>query len=58
MKGLEAQKANILAAKAVCNILKTSLGPKGAALPGAEPPGPEGGAGVGRGGGRGRAGGG
>ena len=29
MKGLEAQKANILAAKAVCNILKTSLGPKG-----------------------------
>jgi T-complex protein 1 subunit epsilon len=29
MKGLEAQKSNILAAKAVCNILKTSLGPKG-----------------------------
>jgi len=29
LKGLEAQKANILAAKAVCNILKTSLGPKG-----------------------------
>jgi len=27
--GLAAQKANILAAKAVCNILKTSLGPKG-----------------------------
>ena len=29
LRGLEAQKANILAAKAVCNILKTSLGPKG-----------------------------
>merc|ERR1712054_83793 len=28
-KGLEAQKANILAAKAVCNTLRTSLGPKG-----------------------------
>ena len=34
MKGLEAQKANILAAKAVCNILKASLGPKGRARPG------------------------
>jgi len=29
LKGLAAQKANILAAKAVCNILRTSLGPKG-----------------------------
>jgi len=29
LRGVEAQKANILAAKAVCNILKTSLGPKG-----------------------------
>jgi len=29
LKGIEAQKANIMAAKAVCNILKTSLGPKG-----------------------------
>jgi T-complex protein 1 subunit epsilon len=29
LRGIEAQKANILAAKAVCNILKTSLGPKG-----------------------------
>ena len=29
LKGLAAQKANILAAKAVCNVLKTSLGPKG-----------------------------
>jgi len=29
IKGLAAQKSNILAAKAVCNILRTSLGPKG-----------------------------
>ena len=29
VKGVAAQKANILAAKAVCNILRTSLGPKG-----------------------------
>jgi len=29
LKGVAAQKANILAAKAVCNILRTSLGPKG-----------------------------
>uniref|UniRef100_A0A7S4C677 T-complex protein 1 subunit epsilon n=1 Tax=Chrysotila carterae TaxID=13221 RepID=A0A7S4C677_CHRCT len=29
LQGLAAQKANIMAAKAVCNILKTSLGPKG-----------------------------
>jgi len=29
VKGIAAQKANILAAKAVCNILRTSLGPKG-----------------------------
>merc|ERR1711965_881859 len=28
-RGLAAQKANILAAKAVASILKTSLGPKG-----------------------------
>lgn len=28
-RGLAAQKANIMAAKAVCNILRTSLGPKG-----------------------------
>ena len=30
MKGLDAQKANILAARTVSNILRTSLGPKGA----------------------------
>ena len=29
LKGVEAHKANILAARAVCNILRTSLGPKG-----------------------------
>jgi len=29
VKGIAAQKQNILAAKAVCNILRTSLGPKG-----------------------------
>ena len=29
MRGIEAQKANILAAKAVCSTLRTSLGPKG-----------------------------
>jgi len=29
IKGLEAQKANILAARAVSNLLRTSLGPKG-----------------------------
>jgi len=29
LKGVAAQKANILAAKAVCQVLKTSLGPKG-----------------------------
>lgn len=29
LSGLAAQKANILAAKAVCNILRTSLGPRG-----------------------------
>jgi len=29
LRGIEAQKANILAARAVCNILRTSLGPKG-----------------------------
>lgn len=29
VRGVEALKANILAAKAVCNIMKTSLGPKG-----------------------------
>lgn len=30
IKGMEAQKANILAARAVSNLLRTSLGPKGA----------------------------
>ena len=29
MRGIEALKSNILAAKTVCNIMKTSLGPKG-----------------------------
>ena len=29
LKGLEAQKANILAARTVSNLLRTSLGPKG-----------------------------
>mmetsp|Transcript_28314 Transcript_28314/g.76267 ORF Transcript_28314/g.76267 Transcript_28314/m.76267 type:complete len:538 (-) Transcript_28314:131-1744(-) len=29
VKGLEAQKANIQAAKSVCNVIRTSLGPKG-----------------------------
>merc|ERR1719353_914301 len=29
LKGLEAQKSNILAARSVSNILRTSLGPKG-----------------------------
>ena len=29
IKGLEAQKSNILAARSVSNILRTSLGPKG-----------------------------
>jgi len=29
LKGLEAHKSNILAARAICDILKTSLGPKG-----------------------------
>ena len=29
VKGLEAQKSNILAAKAISNVLRTSLGPKG-----------------------------
>lgn len=29
MRGLEAQKSNILAAKSICNLLRTSLGPKG-----------------------------
>jgi len=29
LRGIEAQKANILAAKAVCSTLRTSLGPKG-----------------------------
>ena len=29
IKGLEAHKANILAARAVASILKTSIGPKG-----------------------------
>lgn len=30
LKGLDAQKANILAARTITNILRTSLGPKGA----------------------------
>jgi len=29
IKGLDASKANILAARTVCNLLRTSLGPKG-----------------------------
>jgi T-complex protein 1 subunit epsilon len=29
LKGIDAQKANILAARAVSNLLRTSLGPKG-----------------------------
>jgi len=29
LKGLDAQKANIQAAKTVCNVIRTSLGPKG-----------------------------
>ena len=29
VKGIEAQKSNILAAKAISNVLRTSLGPKG-----------------------------
>merc|ERR1719333_466039 len=29
LKGLEAHKANILAAKTICDLLRTSLGPKG-----------------------------
>jgi len=29
IKGLDAQKANILAARSVSNLLRTSLGPKG-----------------------------
>ena len=29
IKGIDAQKANILAARAVSNLLRTSLGPKG-----------------------------
>ncbi len=30
LKGLDAQKANILAGRTITNILRTSLGPKGA----------------------------
>ncbi len=33
IKGLDAQKANILAARSVSNLLRTSLGPKGKFLP-------------------------
>jgi T-complex protein 1 subunit epsilon len=29
IKGIEAQRANILAARSVSNLLRTSLGPKG-----------------------------
>ena len=32
IKGIDAQKANILAARAVSNLLRTSLGPKGLLL--------------------------
>ncbi len=32
IKGLDAQKANILAARSVTNLLRTSLGPKGKAI--------------------------
>lgn len=32
IKGLDAQKANILAARSVSNLLRTSLGPKGMIL--------------------------
>lgn len=32
IKGLDAQKANILAARSVSNLLRTSLGPKGMSL--------------------------
>ena len=34
LKGLEASSANILAARTVSNILRTSLGPKGACMGG------------------------
>lgn len=30
IKGIDAQKSNILAARSVSNLLRTSLGPKGA----------------------------
>ena len=33
IKGLEAQKANILAARSVSSLLRTSLGPKGSNFP-------------------------
>lgn len=32
VKGIEAQKQHILAARSIANILKTSLGPKGSLL--------------------------
>lgn len=32
IKGLDAQKANILAARSVTNLLRTSLGPKGKSI--------------------------
>ena len=32
IKGIEAQKANILAARSVTSLLRTSLGPKGKAV--------------------------
>ena len=32
IKGLDAQKANILAARSVSNLLRTSLGPKGMSM--------------------------
>jgi hypothetical protein len=37
LKGIDAQKANILAARTVTNILRTSLGPKGACFSGPRP---------------------
>jgi hypothetical protein len=40
LKGLDAQKANILAARTITNILRSSLGPKGAPPPPPPPPRP------------------
>ena len=38
IKGIEAQKANILAARSVSNLLRTSLGPKGKLPPSTDRP--------------------